>query len=156
MLFNNNKKRKKETNKKKGRIKKKKKKKQSHIFNFSARLNQQQQKISRSIFLQIDMLDFQKQILTDIVSEDALVITSPGLGLFQILCRFIQLYTKGNHLVLLINTSKEQVDLIQEQLIAHGVSTDHIIRRIEYNTLSEKRYTLLENFLFLYTYRLIP
>ncbi|KAG2213458.1 hypothetical protein INT47_009132 [Mucor saturninus] len=85
------------------------------------------------------MLDFQKEILTDIAIEDALVITSPGLGLFQILCRFIQLYTKGNHLVLLINTSKEQVDLIGEQLIAHGVSTDHIIRRIEYNTPSEKR-----------------
>lgn len=85
------------------------------------------------------MLEFQKQILTDIVTEDGLLITSPGLGLFQILCQFIQLYTGGNHLILLVNLSKEQVDLVQEQLIAQGVSTEHLIRRIEYNTPSEKR-----------------
>lgn len=89
------------------------------------------------------MLEFQKQILTDIVTEDGLLITSPGLGLFQILCKFIQLYTGGNHLILLINTSKEQVDLLQEQLIAQGVSTEHLIRRIEYNTPSEKRFSFI-------------
>ncbi|KAI9337340.1 hypothetical protein BD770DRAFT_422590 [Pilaira anomala] len=85
------------------------------------------------------MLEFQKQILTDIVEEDGLLITSPGLGLFDILCRFIRLYTAGNHLVLLLNTSTEQDDLLQEQLIAQGVSTQHLIRRIEYSTPAEKR-----------------
>lgn len=88
------------------------------------------------------MLEFQKQILTDIVEEDGLVITSPGLGLFDILCRFIRLYTAGNHLVLLLNTSTEQDDLLQEQLIAQGVSAQHLIRRIEYSTPAEKRLLL--------------
>lgn len=85
------------------------------------------------------MLPFQKQILTEIVTEDGLLIISPGLGIFQILCNLVQVYSGGNHLILLINTSKEQDDLLQEQLIANGVSSQHVIRRIEYNTPAEKR-----------------
>jgi DNA excision repair protein ERCC-4 len=90
------------------------------------------------------MLEFQKQIITDIVAEDGLLITSPGLGLFQILCSFVQIYSGGNHLVLLINTSKEQDELIQEQLIANGVSTQHLPQRIEYNTPAEKRLPVVQ------------
>ncbi|GAN08149.1 DNA repair endonuclease XPF [Mucor ambiguus] len=85
------------------------------------------------------MLPFQKQVLTEIVTEDGLLIISPGLGLFQILCHLVQVYSGGNHLILLINTSKEQDELLQEQLIALGVSSHHVIRRIEYNTPAEKR-----------------
>ncbi|RCH96468.1 hypothetical protein CU098_009318, partial [Rhizopus stolonifer] len=85
------------------------------------------------------MLEFQKQILTEIVTEDGLLIVSPGLGLFQVLCSLVQIYTGGNHLVLLINSTKEQDELIQEQLIANGVAHQHLLRRIEYNTPAEKR-----------------
>ena len=85
------------------------------------------------------MLEFQKQILTEIVTEDGLLIISPGLGLFQIVCSLVQIYTGGNHLVLLINSTKEQDELIQEQLAAHGVPFEHGLRRIEYNTPAEKR-----------------
>lgn len=87
------------------------------------------------------MLEYQKQILTDIVAEDGLLITSPGLGLFQILCSLVQIYSGGNHLVLLINTSKEQDELLQEQLIANGVQTQHLLQRIEYNTPADKRFS---------------
>lgn len=85
------------------------------------------------------MLEFQKQILTEVVSEDGLLITSPGLGLFPILCSLVQLYTSGNNLVLLLNTTKEQDDLLQEHLIANGVPFDDLIKKIEYNTLADKR-----------------
>ncbi|KAI8638095.1 hypothetical protein BD408DRAFT_485756 [Parasitella parasitica] len=85
------------------------------------------------------MLAFQKQILTEIVTEDGLLIMSPGLGIFQILCHLVQVYSGGNHLILLINTSKEQDELLQEQLIANSVPSQHVIRRIEYNTPAEKR-----------------
>ncbi|GAA5808344.1 hypothetical protein MFLAVUS_001734 [Mucor flavus] len=77
------------------------------------------------------MLEFQKQILTDVVAEDGLLITSAGLGLFDILCSFTKLYTEGNHLVLLLNTLPEQEQLLQEQLITQGVSTRNLVRRIE-------------------------
>lgn len=87
------------------------------------------------------MLEYQKQILTDIVAEDGLLITSPGLGLFQILCSLVQIYSGGNHLVLLINTSKEQDKLLQEQLIANGVQTQYLLQRIEYNTPADKRFS---------------
>lgn len=87
------------------------------------------------------MLEYQKQILTDIVAEDGLLITSPGLGLFQILCSLVQIYSGGSHLVLLINTSKEQDKLLQEQLIANGVQTQHLLQRIEYNTPADKRFS---------------
>ncbi|CEP16749.1 hypothetical protein [Parasitella parasitica] len=85
------------------------------------------------------MLPFQKQVLTEVVTEDGLLIMSPGLGIFQILCHLVQVYSGGNHLILLINTSKEQDELLQEQLIANGVSSQHVIRHIEYNTPAEKR-----------------
>ncbi|KAI8372162.1 hypothetical protein BD560DRAFT_369424 [Blakeslea trispora] len=85
------------------------------------------------------MLEFQKQILTDIVTEDGLLIISPGLGLFQIVCALVQVYTGGNHLVLLVNSTKEQDELIQEQLAAQGIPFEHGLRRIEYNTPAEKR-----------------
>jgi DNA excision repair protein ERCC-4 len=88
------------------------------------------------------MLEFQKQILTEIVTEDGLLVISPGLGLFRILCSLVQIYSGGNHLVLLINTSKEQDELLQEQLIANGVPHEHLIKRIEYNTPAEKRFFL--------------
>lgn len=85
------------------------------------------------------MLPFQKQVLAEIVTEDGLLVISPGLGLFQILCHLVQVYSSGNHLILLINTSKEQDELLQEQLIALGVSSQHVIRRIEHNTPADKR-----------------
>ncbi|KAI9476071.1 MAG: hypothetical protein EXX96DRAFT_575678, partial [Benjaminiella poitrasii] len=101
------------------------------------------------------LLEFQKQILTEIVTEDGLLIISPGLGLFQILCSLIQVYSTGNHLILLLNTTKAEDDLIQEQLIASGV-TQHTLRRIEYNTTAEKRSSMYrESGLFSITSRIL-
>lgn len=88
------------------------------------------------------MLEFQKQILTEVVTEDGLLVISPGLGLFPILRSLIQIYSGGKHLVLLLNTTKEQDDLIQEHLIAKGTHQENLLRRIEYNTPAERRLVL--------------
>ncbi|KAI8987923.1 hypothetical protein BDF20DRAFT_832807 [Mycotypha africana] len=78
------------------------------------------------------MLEFQKQILTEIVSEDGLLILSPGLGLFTLLSTLAQVYANGQHLVILINTTKEQDDILQEHLQGQ-------LKRIEYNVPAERR-----------------
>ncbi|CEI94768.1 hypothetical protein RMCBS344292_08973 [Rhizopus microsporus] len=85
------------------------------------------------------MLEFQRQILTEIVSEDGLLIMSPGLGLFEILCNLIQIYTGGNHFVLVVNISQDEHELIQRQLVAKGVPYEQTIKHIEYNTSAEQR-----------------
>lgn len=85
------------------------------------------------------MLEFQKQILEDLVAEDALVILAPGLGLFTLLCSFIQLHCKGNHLVLLLNTTPAQDIAINERLTTMGVDPEHRMRVIDYDTPAETR-----------------
>jgi DNA excision repair protein ERCC-4 len=85
------------------------------------------------------MLEFQKQILTEIVSEDGLLIMSPGLGLFEVICNLMQLYTGGNHLVLVINMSQEQEVLVQRHLVEKGVPYEHTLKPIEYSTSAEQR-----------------
>ncbi|KAG1435587.1 hypothetical protein G6F56_013916 [Rhizopus delemar] len=85
------------------------------------------------------MLEFQKQILTEVVSEDGLLIMSPGLGLFNVLSHLIQLYTGGKHLVLIIDMSQEEQLLIQKSLVERGVPFQEGIQQIEYNTSAEQR-----------------
>lgn len=85
------------------------------------------------------MLEFQKQILTELVDEDALLVLAPGLGLFKLLCSFIQLYCKGNHLVLVLNTTQKQDTAIGEHLTAAGIDPEHRMRVIEYDTPADTR-----------------
>ncbi|KAI8369465.1 uncharacterized protein BYT42DRAFT_584566 [Radiomyces spectabilis] len=85
------------------------------------------------------MLEFQKQILTEIVAEDGLLILSKGLGLFNVLCSFIQLHCTGKHLVLVLNTTPQQIDLVKDTLIANEVPPDRIIQAIEYDTPADTR-----------------
>jgi DNA excision repair protein ERCC-4 len=51
-----------------------------------------------------ELLNYQKQILTQLSSEDNLVVLAPGLGLSQVLMPLIQLYNNEKHLVLLLNS----------------------------------------------------
>ncbi|KAI8990055.1 hypothetical protein BDB01DRAFT_756085 [Pilobolus umbonatus] len=88
------------------------------------------------------MLEYQKQIITEVVEEDGLLILSPGLGLFNILCSVLQLYTTGNHLVLILNTTDEQDDLIQAHMVDKGVHSNRLLQRIVYNTPAEQRSSL--------------
>ncbi|KAI8092898.1 uncharacterized protein BX664DRAFT_261045 [Halteromyces radiatus] len=84
------------------------------------------------------MLEFQKQILTNLVEEDSLLIISPGLGLFKIFCSFLQLYCNNDkHLIFLINTTQEQDIAIQERLVLEGVPRSVGLQIIEYDTPSE-------------------
>ncbi|KAI9256178.1 hypothetical protein BY458DRAFT_558426 [Sporodiniella umbellata] len=85
------------------------------------------------------MLEFQKQILTEIVAEDGLLIMSPGLGLFDIQSHLIQLYTGGSHLVLIIDLPQEEQTLVQKSLVSRGVPFEDNIQSIEYNTSAEQR-----------------
>lgn len=85
------------------------------------------------------MLEFQKQILTEIVAEDALLILAQGLGLFKILCLFLELHCKANHLVLVLNTSQTQHAAIRERLAASGMGHENTLQVIEYATPAETR-----------------
>ncbi|CAO3594824.1 unnamed protein product [Absidia cylindrospora] len=90
------------------------------------------------------MLDFQKQILTNLVEEDGLLIISPGLGLFKLFCFFLELYCndKDNHLVFVLNTSPSLDTAIQEQLTSQGVPQFATLQSIEYDTPSDTRTSL--------------
>ncbi|KAI9014547.1 hypothetical protein CLU79DRAFT_766326 [Phycomyces nitens] len=91
------------------------------------------------------MLEFQKQILSQVVGEDALTILAPGLGLFNILCLFIEMHCRGNHLVFLLNSNPEQDAAIREQLMMAGILPDKNLKVLDSDTPAETRRALYAN-----------
>lgn len=62
-------------------------------------------------------LPFQKEIVTELVAEDALLIMAKGLGLRSIVGAFLQIYSQPQNLVLLINTNAEEEAALREDLL---------------------------------------
>jgi len=62
-------------------------------------------------------LAFQKEIVAELVAEDALLIMAKGLGLRNILGAFLQIYSQPQNLVLLINTSPEEETALRDDLL---------------------------------------
>ncbi|KAI8149173.1 hypothetical protein BJV82DRAFT_209509 [Fennellomyces sp. T-0311] len=85
------------------------------------------------------MLEFQNQILTDLVEQDALLVMSPGLGLFKIFSSFLELYAKGNHFVLVLNTDQAQDMAIIEKQTAMGLSPQERMQIVAAETHAETR-----------------
>ncbi|ORX60262.1 hypothetical protein DM01DRAFT_1332415 [Hesseltinella vesiculosa] len=85
------------------------------------------------------MLEYQQQILANLLQQDSLLIMSPGLGLFSVFCHFLQVHTNDNHLILLLNTTQAQNSAIQEHLLSQGIQIDHGLQVIEYDTPSDTR-----------------
>jgi DNA excision repair protein ERCC-4 len=85
-------------------------------------------------------LGFQREILTEIVAEDGLLILARGLGLRNILCSLLKLYTDNSHLVLLVNSSTAEDTAINDELACMGVPSDKLMKIIEYETPAEIRY----------------
>ena len=52
------------------------------------------------------LLDFQRAMLAEIISEDCLVVLGSGLGLYDVLLHFVLLHCHKDTLVLLINSSQ--------------------------------------------------
>lgn len=92
------------------------------------------------------MLEFQKQILTELVDQDALLILARGLGLFNILCSFLDLHTKDNHLVLVINTTQAQDAAIIDYQASMGLSPTNRMQTITAETPAETRYNTSGHF----------
>ncbi|KAF9585212.1 hypothetical protein BGW38_003400 [Lunasporangiospora selenospora] len=64
-------------------------------------------------------LPFQKEIVAELVAEDALLIIARGLGLRNILGAFLQIYSQPQNLVLLINTNSDQETELRDDLCAN-------------------------------------
>ncbi|KAM3586780.1 DNA repair protein RAD16 [Umbelopsis sp. WA50703] len=84
-------------------------------------------------------LGFQREILTEIVAEDGLLILARGLGLRKILCSLLKLYTDESHLVLLVNSSPAEDTAINDELACMGVPAHQQMKIIEYETPAETR-----------------
>ena len=67
-------------------------------------------------------LKFHKDICQQLLQEDGLVVMSAGLGIHDILVRFIKLYSNSDHLVFVLNTKSERQLQICCELQAEGVS----------------------------------
>ncbi|KAF9292420.1 hypothetical protein BGZ68_006366 [Mortierella alpina] len=59
---------------------------------------------------------FQKEIVAELVAEDALLILAKGLGLRTILGAFLQIYSQPQNLVLLINVNAEEEAVLRDDL----------------------------------------
>ncbi|KAG0212587.1 hypothetical protein BGX28_006023 [Mortierella sp. GBA30] len=62
-------------------------------------------------------LAFQKEIVAELVTEDALLIMAKGLGLRNILGAFLQIYSQPQNLVLLVNTNAEEEAALRDDLL---------------------------------------
>ena len=67
-------------------------------------------------------LAFQKEIVAELVAEDALLIMAKGLGLRSILGAFLQIYSQPQNLVLLVNTNAEEEAALRDDLMRSASS----------------------------------
>ncbi|CAG8530452.1 12745_t:CDS:2, partial [Cetraspora pellucida] len=66
-------------------------------------------------------LQYQREILDEVLAEDGFLILSRGLGLRHIICALLKIYSHTNHLVILLNTPAHEEIIIKEQLAEIGV-----------------------------------
>ncbi|KAF9988517.1 hypothetical protein BGZ65_001979 [Modicella reniformis] len=62
-------------------------------------------------------LAFQKEIVAELVAEDALLIMARGLGLRSIIGAFLQIHSQSQNLVMLINTNAEEEAALRDDLL---------------------------------------
>ncbi|KAI9232401.1 MAG: DNA repair protein [Podila humilis] len=84
-------------------------------------------------------LSFQKEIVAELVAEDALLIMARGLGLRNILGAFLQIYCQPQNLVLLINTTAEEEATMKDDLISNvGQQAQHFRSITSEQSLAER------------------
>ncbi|KAF9283234.1 hypothetical protein BGZ74_001972, partial [Mortierella antarctica] len=84
-------------------------------------------------------LSFQKEIVAELVAEDALLIMARGLGLRSILGAFLQIYCQPQNLVLLINTTAEEEATLKDDLISNvGQQGQHFLSITSEQSLAER------------------
>lgn len=83
-------------------------------------------------------LEFQRQTVSEIATEDGLLIMGRGLGLRRVLCTLLHIYAEPENLVILINTSPEDLHSIQDELTCRGVKEPGL-RVIVWDTAPEER-----------------
>ncbi|CAG8763405.1 23191_t:CDS:10 [Gigaspora margarita] len=66
-------------------------------------------------------LQYQREILDELLTEDGFLILSRGLGLRRIICALLKIYSHTNHLVILLNTPANEEIIIKEELAEMGV-----------------------------------
>lgn len=84
-------------------------------------------------------LSFQKEIVAELVAEDALLIMARGLGLRNILGAFLQIYCQPQNLVLLINTTAEEEATLKDDLLSNvGQQGQHFRSITSEQSLAER------------------
>ncbi|CAG8618224.1 23974_t:CDS:10 [Dentiscutata erythropus] len=66
-------------------------------------------------------LQYQREILNELLAEDGFLILSRGLGLRRIICALLKIYSHTSHLVILLNTPANEEIIIKEELAEMGV-----------------------------------
>ena len=66
--------------------------------------------------LQIQLMDYEKQIFLDAFHDDGLLIMARGLGVERIFASFLKLYSDPANLVLVINTNMKEEEYFVEKL----------------------------------------
>ncbi len=66
-------------------------------------------------------LSFHKQIFTELLEEDGLLIMGKGLGIHKVFKNFVKLYCDPNCLVFLLNVSAHEQEHLLEELRMEGI-----------------------------------
>jgi DNA excision repair protein ERCC-4 len=85
-------------------------------------------------------LDYQKQIFTELLTDDGLLVMARGLGLDSVFQSFLQYYMDSRCLVLVINCPKEKELEFTTRLIPYATKPG--LQIINNETSSQDRFSL--------------
>lgn len=85
-------------------------------------------------------LEYQRAILAELLDEDALCIIARGLGAQNTLLLLLKLYCNSNNVVLILNATHQDQQLLLDGLLDHGTSPSLLPKRITADYSLQERY----------------
>lgn len=90
------------------------------------------------------LLDYQRQMLTELLAEDGLLVVGKGLGLERLVMTLIKIHAQPSNLVLLIHASAEECQRYKEESRELGVPLAASLKTVNNETLASERAALYQ------------
>lgn len=85
------------------------------------------------------MLEYENQILLDILNEDGLIISAKGLGIETVILNLIKVYSDPGNLVIVVGTTNKEEEFYISQLKSQGVNPLPKVITTEYNAAEREQ-----------------
>ncbi|KAL9649413.1 hypothetical protein ABK040_014323 [Willaertia magna] len=91
-------------------------------------------------FFPTTLLSFQKKVISEFIEDDGLLIMAKGLGIEQILIQILRCYCDPTQLVLILNYTPEEEQLIKQLLIQSGlIKLENVPKSITSTSFTDRK-----------------